>query len=58
MGYSWNKDKEEYVRTYYNDDIRVSPAILACELAIPLKQLINIMRDLGIRNPREHEGNY
>jgi hypothetical protein len=58
MVFSWNKDKEEYLRTFYNDDIKVSPAILACELAVPLASLINIMRDLGIRNPRQHEEDY
>jgi hypothetical protein len=55
MVFRWNKDKENHVRQYYNDKVKISPAILAYKLKVPLRTLVNKMRDLKIRNKREHE---
>jgi len=43
-----------YIREWYNDKIKIDPAILALKLKIDKINLINIMNDMGIRNKREH----
>jgi len=43
-----------FIREWYNDRIKVDPAILALKLKIDKSNLVNIMNDMGIRNKREH----
>ena len=55
MAREWTPEDTIYVKKWYNDKVKVSPAILAWKLGYRLAEFINILSKLGIRKKRHVE---
>jgi hypothetical protein len=53
-----DSDIEKHVRAWYNSEVKVSPAIMAYKLGVPLRHLVNIMSRLNIRKKRQHDEDF
>jgi hypothetical protein len=48
----WNGHRDQLLRAYYNDKVKVSPAQLADFLGVIEKRVVNRLSELGLRNRR------
>ena len=48
----WNKERDTHLRTFYGDQVKVDPAILAFLLRTTEAHVLNRLSKLGLRNKR------
>lgn len=58
----WTRQRDEILRAYYNDRVKVDPAMLALTIGCIERRVINRLSELGLRNRRtthyEQKSNY
>jgi hypothetical protein len=50
----WTKARDDHLRAFYNDQMKVCPAILAYKLGMKEREVLNRLSFLKLRNRREH----
>lgn len=51
----WTALEEAHLKEFYNDQVKISPAILAYKVHKTLRETINRLSKLGLRNRMEKD---
>jgi len=48
----WTKTRDDHLRSFYTDKLKIDPAILALVIGTTERRVINRLSELGLRNRR------
>ena len=52
---NWTSQEDSYIKEWYNEKIKISPAIIAMNLKRDFNQLLKRMRELGLKKTSSYK---